>query len=120
MPVIKISLTDEAYQELTNMAQAEGISIQDLIRNKVFGESTTLFTPADAVKRVYAKYKVGDRFTIPELYGEDWATMKRGVAGVFGKQFYNYVLDNYKGKIDFVGMVNRNRHAQYEVKSELD
>ena len=118
MPVIKISVNDQTYEKLSNMAKADGISIQDLIRNKVLGDDTSMFTPADAVDRALAKYAVGDLFTIPELYGDDWAVMKRGVAGVFGKQFYNYVADTCPEKIMFVGMTNRNRHAQYKVVSK--
>lgn len=41
--------------------------------------------------------------------------MQRGVAGVFGKQFYNYVADECPDKIRFVEMVNYDRHAQYEM-----
>ena len=118
MPVIKISFSDQAYEKISAMANAEGISIQDLIRTKVLGDDTTMFIPADAVERALAKYDVGDLFTIPELYGDDWAVMKRGVAGVFGKQFYNYVADTCPEKIMFVGMTNRNRHAQYKVVSK--
>ena len=118
MPVIKISVSDETYQKLSDMAKEEGISIQDLIRNRVLGEETTVFTPADAVKRVFAEYDVDDLFTLPELYGDEWSVMKRGIAGVFGKQFFHYVADTCPEKIMFVGMTNRGRHAQYKVVSK--
>ena len=117
MPVIKISLTDEAYAKMNDMAKVSGISIQDLIRSKVLGEDTSIFTPEDAVQRVFAKYNVGDLFTLPELYGTEWASMSRGVAGVFGKQFFNYVADTCPNKIMFVKKVNNDRHAQYQVLS---
>ena len=118
MPTVRITFSEETYQKVCDMAKEEGISVQDLIRNKVLGEETSIFTPANAVERVFAKYQVGDTFTIPELYGEDWATMRRGIAGVFGKQFYNYVMDVYPEKIKFDKMVNSNRHAQYIVISK--
>ena len=118
MPVIKISVSDQAYEKLSNMAKKDGISIQDLIRNKVLGDDTTLFTPADAVERALAKYDVGDCFTITELYAEEWAVMKRGVAGVFGKQFNTYVEENCPEKIMLVGKTNYDRHAQYKVVSK--
>ena len=115
MPVIKISVNDQTYAKLSDMAKEEGVSIQDLIRNTVLGTDVSMFTPADAVDRVFAKYNVGDLFTIPELYGDEWAVMKRGTAGVFGKQFFNYVADACPEKIMFVGMTNHGRHAQYKV-----
>ncbi len=118
MPVIKISVSDQAYEKLSNMAKKDGISIQDLIRNKVLGDETTIFTPADAVNRALVKYDVGDCFTIPELYAEEWAVMKRGVAGVFGKQFNIYVEENCPEKIMLVGKTNYDRHAQYKVVSK--
>ena len=114
MPVVKISLNDEYYDKLNSMAKEQGISIQDYIRNQIFGD-TVAFTPAEAVDKALKKYKSGDLFTLPELYGEKW-TIKRGSAGVFGKQFYNFVLDNYMDKIEFVGMTNYGRHAQYKIK----
>ena len=114
MPVVKISLNDEYYEKLTELAKEQGISIQDYIRNQIFGDTVT-FTPAEAVDKALQKYSSGDLFTLPELYGEEW-TIKRGVAGVFGKQFYNYVIDNYSDKIEFVGMTNYGRHAQYKIK----
>jgi hypothetical protein len=118
MPVIKISLSDSSYQQLAEMAKEEGVSVQDVIRNKVFGEQLPQFTPAEAVERALKQYEVGDRFTIPELYGDEWAEMKRGVAGVFGKQFYHFVSDHCLETIRFVGMTNRGRHAQYEIVSK--
>lgn len=118
MPTVRITFNEETYQKVCDMAKEEGISVQDLIRNKVLGEETTIFTPAKAVERVFEKYNIGDTFTIPELYGEDWATMRRGVAGVFGKQFYNYVANECPEKIKFDKMVNSYRHAQYIVLSK--
>lgn len=113
MPVIKISLTDAQYEALNTMAGSMGISIQDLIRTKVLGEEQMEFTPADAVQRVFAKYQVGDLFTIPELYGEEWSVMRRGVAGVFGKQFFHYVADTCPEKIMCIDRTGR--HALYKV-----
>lgn len=113
MPVVKISLSADHYNKLDEMAKKEGISIQDLIRNRLLGE-TTSYTPADAVSRALAKYRPGASFTLPELYGDGW-NIKRGTAGVFGKQFFNYVQETCPDKIKFVGMTNYGRHAQYQV-----
>lgn len=107
---VKFSLDDAHYQQLEEMAKEQGLSIQDLIRHKLF-DVTTVFTPQEALTRALAKYQKGDHFTIPELYGEDW-TLERGAAGIFGRQFYNFVLEHP----DKVRFVNKNgRHAQYEI-----
>ena len=113
MPVIKFSLNDEQYKKLEKNSQEEGVSIQDYIRNILFN-SKTIFTPSEAVDRALNKYKKGDCFTLPELYGDDWK-IERGVAGAFGKQFFNYILDKCPGSITYVGMTNYGRHAQYKI-----
>lgn len=115
MPIVKISLNDTYYQKLEDMAAEAGISIQDVIRNKVFDEEPPQFTPRDAVARIFEQYAPGDRFTLPEVYGDDWVGMKRGVSGVFGRQFFRFVEQEHPAHIRFVGMTDRNRHAQYEL-----
>jgi len=115
MPVIKISLNDDYYEKIINLAKEEGISVQDYIRNKVF-EETSIYTPAYAVKLALENLDVNDVFTLPSLYSEykEW-NIKRGVAGVFGKQFFNYVEEEYQGIIEFNGMADYNRHASYKI-----
>lgn len=111
MPVVKFSLSDEYYEKLEEMAMNDGVSIQDYVRNRLFNLKT-IFTPAEAVERALKKYKKGDTFTLPELYDEEW-TIPRGVAGVFGKQFFNYVEDEYSDRIKYVGTPKK--HAKYEI-----
>lgn len=113
MPVIKISLNQAQYEALSQMAKQEGISIQDVIRGKLF-EKQVQFTPADAVNRALSRYQAGELFTLPEVYGENW-TLGRGEAGTFGKQFSRYVTEEYPEKIEYVGLTNRGRHAQYRI-----
>lgn len=113
MTVYKFSLNDEFSKKLEEMAKKDGVSVQDCIRNRLFN-LTTIYTPVEAVKRAMEKYSKGDCFTLPDLYGDDW-NIQRGAAGVFGKQFFNYVLDEYPSKIQYVGMVNYGRHAQYKI-----
>lgn len=113
MAVYKFSLNEEYAQKLEEMAKQDGVSVQDCIRNRLF-ELETIFTPAEAVRRALDKYGKGECFTLPELYADDW-TIQRGMAGVFGKQFFNYISDKGTEKIRFVGMTNYGRHAQYEI-----
>lgn len=119
VPTVKFSLNDEYYAMLKEMAKEDGVSIQDCVRNRLFNVKT-IFTPVEAVDRVMKKcesgeYEKGTTFTLPKLYGESW-TIERGVAGAFGKQFFNYVTDVCPEKIGYVGMTNYGRHAQYVVK----
>jgi len=93
MPTIKFSLNEEYYQKLEEMAKQDGISIQDCIRNRLFN-LTTIFTPAEAVKRALKQYKPGDSFTLPEL---------------------NYVKEEYPNVIQFEKMVDCGRRAQYKM-----
>ena len=113
MPVIKISLNDLYYEQLKESAQEQGISIQDYIRKQIFKEKV-VFSPVEAVEKALSKYTSGDLFTLPELYGEEW-TIKQGAAGVFGKQFNNYISQYYDDRIVYVGKTNYDRHAQYKI-----
>lgn len=118
MPKITFALNDEYFKLLKKMAEDDRVSIQDCVRNRLFNMNT-IFTPAEAVNRVLKKcengeYLPGSKFTLPELYGDEW-TIERGVAGVFGKQFFNYIQEECQDKIKFIGMTNYGRHAQYEV-----
>ena len=113
MPVLKISLSEEYHDKLVSEADNLGVSVQDPIRSKLFNEPCD-FVPKDAVQKALSKYSSGDTFTLPQLYGDEWS-LKRGFAGVFGKQFFNYVNNHCSDKITFVGMTDYGRHAQYKI-----
>lgn len=115
MPVVKLTLNDEHYQEIKRLAEEKNQSIQDYIRSKIFGNS--IFTVDEAIKRVQTGnfddpelYPNG--FELPDVYGDDW-TIPRGPAGVFGKNFYNYVEDNPDLGIKFKDMGKYGRRAVY-------
>ncbi len=116
MPVIKLTLNEQYYTLLQGWADAEGVSLQEYIRNALFNEKKTIFTPAEAVSRALKKYRPGEAFTLPELYGPEWS-IERGVAGVFGRQFFRYVEEEHPGVIKYDKQVNCGRHAQYIVLS---
>lgn len=114
MPVIKLTLNEEYYQKLSEMAQSEKKSIQDFIRDKLFHEET-IFTPEEAVNRAHdGRFADGKPFSLPDVYGDDW-NIERGPAGVFGKRFYNYISDNEVG-IVFLDMGKYGRRAMYKIK----
>jgi len=114
MPVVKLTLNEEHYQKLSEMAQSEKKSIQDFIRDKLFHEET-IFTPEEAVNRAHdGRFEDGKAFSLPDVYGDDW-TIARGPAGVFGKRFYNYVMDSDTG-IEFIAMDKYGRRAMYRLK----
>lgn len=110
MPTVRFALSEEYYKRLVDMAKQDGISLQDCIRNRLFHVST-IYTPAEAVKRALQRYKQDETFTLPDLYPE-W-DLQRGPAGAFGKQFFAYVKNKYSDKIQFDKMINCGRRAQY-------
>lgn len=112
MPVVKLTLNDEYYQILKDMADAENKSMQDYIRDKIFNLNT-IFTPEEAVRRIQeGSFTDPEGFTLPDVYGDDW-TIERGPAGVFGKKFYNYITDNPDLGIKFKDMGKYGRRAVY-------
>lgn len=116
MPVIRISLSDESYKELQEMANADNLSIQDYIRKVVFQKEATIFTVEEAVKRIQeGAVDHLDEFTLPDVYGDEW-TIERGPAGVFGKSFYNYVEEHTEFGIHFKDMGKYGRRATYTLE----
>lgn len=114
MPTIRFTLDEEHAKLLEEDAQRAGQTVQDYIRLRLFPTTAaTVFTPQEAVRRALAKYKKGDRFTLPGVYGEDW-TIPLGMAGAFGKKFYKHV-ETPGSPIRFVGMTDHGRRAQYEM-----
>lgn len=115
MPVVKLTLNDEYYEKLQKMAKEKNQSVQDYIRSVVF-DLHTIFTPEEAVKRIQAgAVDHLDEFTLPDLYGNDW-TIERGPAGVFGKNFFNYVEEHTELGIRFKDMGKYGRRATYTVE----
>lgn len=114
MPVVKLSLTDEYYQQIEEKAEENNQSIQDYIRNTLF-QINTIFTPEEAVRRIQQGDFEDKEFTLPEVYGDSW-TIERGPAGVFGKKFYNYIEDNPDLGIEFLNMGKYGRRATYKLR----
>ena len=115
MPVVKLTLNDESYQELQRLAEANNQSVQDYIRSKIFGN--TIFTVDEAIQRIQTgnfddATLYPDGFELPDVYGDEW-TIPRGPAGVFGKNFYNYVVDHPEFGIKFKDMGKYGRRAVY-------
>lgn len=110
MPIIKLTVSEEYYQILSEMARAEKMTIQEFIRDTLFHE-ITIFTPEEAVRRAKDGRFSNQEFSLPDVYGEDW-NIERGPAGAFGKRFYNFVMDGNTG-IEFVGMDKYGRRAMY-------
>lgn len=115
MPIVKVSLTDDEYQELQGLADEEKMSIQDLIRYKFLSKkNSSIFVPEEAVKRALEKYKRENfPFTLPDIYGDEWSNLNPRMSGVFGKRFFNHVktIDS----IEFAGMTPDGRRATYRI-----
>ena len=116
MPVVKLTLSEEYYNMLKEMAGND--SLQDYIRSVLFAE-TTIFTPEEAIRRAMKKFDINEEFSLPDVYEEEW-TIERGPAGAFGKRFYNYLIDNDDTGIKFVGMDKYNRRAIYKINGGVE
>ena len=116
MPIIKLSLTEEEFKKLSELAKGENLSGQDYIRYKIFGEkSPSMFTPEEAERRALEKFSERDKpFTLPDIYGEEWGELDPRKTGVFGKRFFNYLKTS--DSIEYVGMTADGRRATYQVK----
>ena len=62
------------------------MTIQDYIRKTLFPDYYNTITPLEAVNKALEKYEEGERFTVPEIFGEDW-NLPNGVAGQFERSF---------------------------------
>ena len=115
MPVVKISFTEEEYQELEALAIGEKMTVQDLIRYKLLEKKPpSIFTPEEAVRRALIKFTTKDEpFTVPDIYGEEWEKLNPRMTGVFGKRFFNHIKTT--DVIEFVGMSQDNRRATYKI-----
>lgn len=114
MPELKkviLTLSEEQYQTAKEGADQQGVSVQDYIRQKAFGEKPDIFTPAEAVRRAMRLEKEAC-FTLVSLYGLEW-DLQRGASGVFGRQFFQYVQKNFSDKIQFIGKLD-GRNAHYK------
>lgn len=117
MPVVKLTLNEEYYQKLMDMATSENKSMQDYIRDKIFNIQS-IFTPEEAVRRIKNGAVDGlSEFTLPDVYGDDW-TIERGPAGVFGKTFYKYTVNNPELGIKFLNMGKYGRRATYQLENK--
>ena len=108
---IKISVSDDNYNDLVSRAGSD--SLQDYIRSVLFPGQITI-TPQDAVQRALQKYQKGDLFSVPEIYGDQW-NLPNGMAGQFGRKFFNLITEEYQTQIRFTGNYNAKKHAVYEI-----
>ncbi|MCP1110558.1 single-stranded DNA-binding protein [Ohessyouella blattaphilus] len=116
MPTIKFSLNDEYFKKLEKAAEDKGMTIQDYIRYKLF-DLNTIFTVEEAVRRVQNGGYNDETFSLPDLYKEEW-TLERGMAGVFGKNFYNFISEHTELGIKAQGYDKKIRREIYTYKKE--
>lgn len=123
MPVLKLSLSDDEIEKLQMIMESDAftaqMTIQDFIRFKLLGQTNApapIFTPEEAVRRAWEKFTPEQVFTLPDIYGEEWALLNPRMTGVFGKRFFKHVesIDS----VEFIGMVDRGRRASYRIKRE--
>lgn len=89
----KLLLSDEENKELEENAKAVGLDKTAYIKSclKLKASEKNIFTVEYAVSLAKEKWPKGVPFTLYELYGSDWEKIQNGIAGVLGRNFYNYV-----------------------------
>lgn len=107
---IKITVSDENADILKERAGNQ--SIQDYIRSVLFPGQISI-APMDAINKALANYQPGDTFSVPEIFGDAW-DLPNGMAGQFGRKFFDLVSTEYSTQIRFTGNFNTKRHAVYE------
>ncbi|MGP1569366.1 MAG: DUF1413 domain-containing protein [Eubacteriales bacterium] len=114
--IFYFSLNDEYYIKLETAAENKGMTIQDYIRYKLFNQNT-IFTVAEAVRRVQTGSFKNKTFSLPDLYGNEWI-LDRGRAGVFGKNFFNHIVKHPELGIRFIPNHTIKRRAVYSYMKE--
>ncbi|RJQ25110.1 DUF1413 domain-containing protein [Candidatus Parcubacteria bacterium] len=115
MATYRFDLNKEYSEKLEKLAAEKHMNVQDFIRFKIFNE-TTIFTVDEAVKRIQNGGFENTEFTLPDVYGEDEWTIKRGPAGVFGKNFYIHITNHPELGISFSPDRTIKRRAVYTYK----
>ena len=114
MPIVKISLTEKEYKELKKLADNSKLTIQDYMRSQLLSITIpSVFNPEEAVKRALTKFKKGERFTLPNIYDEEWHELTPRMTGVFGKRFFNYVKKI--NDIEYIGPTSDGRRSLYKI-----
>jgi len=108
---IKLTLSDENYEKLKE--KAGNSSLQNYIFGLLFPEQVTNITPENAYNLALKKYKPGEKFSVPEIFGDKW-TLGIGFSGAFGRQFF-LLTDRTGSKIKFTGSYNEKGQANYEI-----
>ena len=95
----KLLLSDEENAELEEKAKEAGLDKTAYVKKclKLKASEKNIFTVEYAVKIAKNTWPTGVPFTLYELYGDDWAKVKNGVAGVLGRNFYTYVTTTNSG-----------------------
>ncbi len=119
MQIIKLKLSEEHYKDLKEQSDVLGVTIQEFLKIKCL--SHYILNPVEAVRRAkdpefQKKYK-GTTFELPDLYpGEgEWPRDDRGIAGGFGRTFFNYIHDFKPEGIEYVEGGHDGIRAKYRL-----
>ncbi len=116
MASIRFDLNPEYASRLDEDAKAAHMNIQDYIRYKLFGVKN-VYNVDEVLRRIYncndCNFDPSD-FSLPDLFtAEEWAQLGRGPAGVLGRQFYSYTLENPDCGVEFT-TIGKDRRAHYK------
>ena len=110
---IKFTISEMQNDKLYLQASKCDLSIQDYIRKELFNDLKNI-TPEKAVKLALKKYSKEEKFTVQDLFKNDW-NLPNGVAGQFGKKFSELVKSKYSEQIYFTGNFNIKKQAIYRI-----
>ncbi len=112
MHALKLTLSDEEYDQLRTLANAEGVSIQEYVKGIALNKNN-IFTAKEAVKRAKELYKPGEKFELRDLYTkEELMGLSRSASGPFGKAFFVYTQE-HPGIIAYVEGGREGKRACY-------
>lgn len=90
--VLKVRLSKELLDQLKDSAIRNNMTMSDYVKFKLFNDSGSCISgyyhsAVDVIKEL----KVGQQFTIPQLFGPSWNEIPRSVKLALGRYFVSQV-----------------------------
>ena len=100
MPIIKVEFTHDEYETVKKLAEEEGYTVSELVRDRLGIVRST--SPKVAYQRALDKYTIGEEFSLMKLYGDEQKDIPNGVSGSLGREFFK--LTQKKKDFEYIGM----------------
>lgn len=99
---VKVYLSEEEYKQVKEEAVAVGMSLSAYVRKKIGFDGENSFSAEQAMQIALKKFKIGEEFSVPDIFEETWLNIRPGYAGVIGKAFHK--LAEQSTQVKFVEM----------------